>query len=230
MSRYISLSQVAANAAIALGLEQMEYSGIFYEWAYQATRSIGVTEANLLTSTITITDGMADAPSGMVKPNNIAIKKNASGEVAYPFFDSNYWKDVPNVDQVNNNQYVVNFQDDKFVFSSDVANDGFDRLVLEYWSVPVDDNGAPLIPEYYDRAVIAYIEYMYVKRLRNRNRNEVPMSEIQILDAKWKELKLDAVVTRNTPSKPEIEGAIAEWMTMLPNFSRLKRRNHTNGR
>lgn len=228
MSRYISLAEVASTAYIALGLEQAEYNSIFYEWAYQATRAIGLTQVELKTETIVITSGMATPPAGMVRPNNIAIAKSTTGEVNYPFFDSNFWKDVPSNDQVRDNSYVVNFQGDVFVFSSAVTDNAYDRMILEYWGLPVDDAGEPLIPEYYQRAVTAYIEYMYLKRARNRNRQEIPMSEVQIADAKWKELKLDAVVQRNQPSKPEIDAALAMWQTMLPNQSRLQRAKRMN--
>jgi hypothetical protein len=89
--------------------------------------------------------------------------------------------------------------------------------------MPVDSDGVPLIPEYYLRAIVAYIEYMFVKRERYRKRNEIPMSEIQTLYQQWVTLKADAMSKRNQPQKPEIEAAIATWLTMLPNQKRLMR-------
>jgi hypothetical protein len=49
------------------------------------------------------------------------------------------------------------------------------------------------------------------------------MSEIQVLYQQWVTLKADAMSKRNQPQKPEIEAAIATWLTMLPNQKRLMR-------
>lgn len=224
MDRYVTIDEISASAFVALGLDNDEYRNVFANWAYQATRSIGLTTTQLTTATLTISNGTATPPSGMVMPYAFALKKSNADEYAYPFFDSNFWKDIPSNEQANRrDDYIINYQGGQFVFSSRVEADGYDRLLIQYYGLPVDEDGIPLVPEYYIRAVTAYIEYMYIKQQRYRKRTEIPMSEVQILNNEWLKLKLDAVRWRNTPSKPEIDAAIQEYMTMLPNFSRLNR-------
>jgi hypothetical protein len=226
--RYVTIYEAVANAMIALGLEQDEYRNIFTDWAYEATRSIGVSEVNLKSAEITITSGLAAVPSDMAYLSQIAVKKNGTEDYAYPMFDTSYWPSIPNGDQAYmlDENYYVNIQGNNFVISSDITDAGFNRLVIQYWGYPIDNEGNPLIPEYYGRAATAYIEFMHTKRLRSRNRQEVPMSEVDYLERRWLRLKLDAVSQRNQPSKPEIEAAILQWSTMLPNQRRLNRRTH----
>lgn len=224
--RYISIYEAVANAMIALGLEQDEYRNIFTEWAYEATRSIGVSEVNLKSVEINISNGLAAIPNDMAYPSQIALRKAGTNQYVYPRFDTSYWRSIPQNDQVYklNENYIVNIQGSNFVFSTDVTSDGFNVFVLEYWAFPIDQDGNPLIPEYYGRAATSYIEFMHIKRLRSRDRQAVPMSEVDWMERRWLRMKLDAVTQRNTPSKPEIEEAINQWATMLPNQRRLNRR------
>lgn len=226
--RYVSIYEAVANAMINLGLEQDEYRAIFTDWAYEATRSIGVSDVNLKTTEIVITAGLAPVPSDMAYPDEIAVRKNGTQDFAYPMFDSSYWQSIPNDDQIyrNTENYYVNVQGNNFVLSSDVTADGFNRLVLRYWGYPVDGDDNPLIPEYYIRAVSTYIEFMYIKRLRNRKRQEIPMSEVDYSERRWIRMKQDAVAQRNAATKPEMEAMIQQWMTMLPNQKRLNRKHY----
>jgi hypothetical protein len=67
---------------------------------------------------------------------------------------------------------------------------------------------------------------MYIKRLRNRKRQEIPMSEVDYSERRWIRMKQDAVAQRNAATKPEMEAMIQQWMTMLPNQKRLNRKHY----
>lgn len=224
MNNTVSIDEIVSSAAIALGMENDRYRVLFYEWAFQGTRDIGLTTLSLTSATGTISSGVYIIPTDCVYIDSIAIQKGASGHVNYPFFDSNYWANAPNDDQTYyDKDYVVSRQGSNLIFSSTVTSNGYDRVILRYYAMPVDGNNVPLIPEYYLRAIVAYIEYMFVKRERYKKRNEIPMSEIQMLYQQWVTLKADAMSKRNQPQKPEIEAAIATWLTMLPNQKQLIR-------
>jgi hypothetical protein len=225
MINTVTIDQVISNAMIALGMENDRYRVIFYEWAFQGLRDIGLTTISLTTSTGTITTGNTfSIPTNCVYIDSIAVKNSTAGNVAYPMFDSNYWSSVPDDDQTTyDKDYVVSKQGSDLVFSTTVRGNSYDQVIIRYYGMPVDSSGVPLIPEYYLRAIVAYIEYMFVKRERYRKRNEIPMSEIQTLYQQWVTLKADAMSKRNQPQKPEIEAAIATWLTMLPNQKRLMR-------
>lgn len=224
MINTVTIDEIVSSAAIALGMENDRYRVLFYEWAFQGTRDIGLTTLSLTNATGTISSGVYIIPTDCVYIDSIAIQKGASGHVNYPFFDSNYWANAPNDDQTYyDKDYVVSRQGSNLIFSSTVTSNGYDRVILRYYAMPVDANNTPLIPEYYLRAIVAYIEYMFVKRERYKKRNEIPMSEIQMLYQQWVTLKADAMSKRNQPQKPEIEAAIATWLTMLPNQKQLIR-------
>ena len=227
MNNTVTIDQVVSSAAIAMGMENDRYRVLFYEWAFQGLRDIGLTTLNLTNTTGTIIVSpfyYFPIPDACVYIDSIAIQKGANGPVNYPLFDSNYWVNVPDDDQtMYDKDYVVSRQGSNLIFSTTILSNGFDRVILRYYGMPVDSNNVPLVPEYYLRAIVAYIEYMFVKRERYRKRNEIPMSEVQMLYQQWVTLKADAMSKRNQPQKPEIEAAIATWLTLLPNQSRLIR-------
>lgn len=222
-SNAVSINEVVSNACLALGIENSDkHKVVFYEWAYQALSDIGITTLNLKGSTGTITTNpypYFQIPSDCVHIDSIAIRKGSSGDVAYPMFDANYWNTVPDDDQtMHDKDYVVGTGEyGRLTFSSTVVDDGFTQVLLRYYSVPLDENGSPMIPEYYMGAITTYIEYMYVKSLRHKDRSSVPLSEIQMFYQQWLSRKADAISRRNKPEKPEIEAAISRWITMLPN-------------
>ena len=224
MKNTVSIDEIVSSAAIALGMENDRYQVLFYEWAFQGSRDIGLTALNLTNATGTIASGAYSIPNDCVYIDSIAIQVGASGHVTYPFFDSNYWANVPDDDQTQyDKDYIVSRQGFNLIFSSTVTSNGYNKVILRYYAMPVDGNNTPLVPEYYLRAIVAYIEYMFVKRERYKKRSEIPMSEVQMLYQQWVTLKADAMSKRNQPQKPEIEAAIAMWLTMLPNQKRLIR-------
>jgi hypothetical protein len=224
MNNTVSIDEIVSSAAIALGMENDRYRVLFYEWAFQGSRDIGLTTLNLTNTTGSISGGVYTIPINCVYIDSVAIRRGANGHVTYPFFDSNYWSNVPDNDQTQyDRDYVVSRQGNNLVFSTTVTSNGYDTVILRFYSMPVDANNVPLVPEYYLRAIVAYIEYMFVKRERYKKRNEIPMSEVQMLYQQWVTLKADAMSKRNQPQKPEIEAAIAMWLTMLPNQKRLIR-------
>ena len=227
MKNTVSIDEIVSSAAIALGMENDRYRVLFYEWALQGLRDIGLNTLNLTNTTgsiITSPFNYFQIPDSCVYIDSIAIQKGTNGHVAYPFFDSNYWTNVPDDDQTTyDKDYVVSRQGNNLIFSSTIVSNNYTTVILRYYAMPVDSDNVPLAPEYYLRALVAYIEYMFVKRERYKKRNEIPMSEVQMLYQQWVTLKADAMSKRNQPQKPEIEAAIAMWLTMLPNQKRLIR-------
>jgi hypothetical protein len=227
MKNTVSIDEIVSSAAIALGMENDRYRVLFYEWALQGLRDIGLNTLNLTNTTgliITSPFNYFPIPDSCVYIDSIAIQEGTNGHVAYPFFDSNYWTNVPDDDQTTyDKDYVVSRQGSNLIFSSTIVSNNYTTVILRYYAMPVDSDNVPLAPEYYLRALVAYIEYMFVKRERYKKRNEIPMSEVQMLYQQWVTLKADAMSKRNQPQKPEIEAAIAMWLTMLPNQKRLIR-------
>ena len=223
MKNTVSIDEIVSSAAIALGMENDRYRVLFYEWALQGLRDIGLNTLNLTNTTgsiITSPFNYFPIPDSCVYIDSIAIQEGTNGHVAY----SNYWTNVPDDDQTTyDKDYVVSRQGNNLIFSSTIVSNNYTTVILRYYAMPVDSDNVPLAPEYYLRALVAYIEYMFVKRERYKKRNEIPMSEVQMLYQQWVTLKADAMSKRNQPQKPEIEAAIAMWLTMLPNQKRLIR-------
>jgi len=232
VERYVSSEQVIASAAIALGLEQDEYRGIFTAWAYDALRAIGLNFGNFKEASLTIAANATAIPTDMVYPDQFELRDSTdTNRKAWVFFDSQLASNITEDSEEfhRHGDYVISMQGLNFIFSTNVLRDNFNRLNMRYYALPVDTNGDMMVPEYYKEPMVAYIEYMYTKRKRHAGmRAVIPQSEIAGLKNEWLSLKLQAISQRNQVSKPEAQAAIAQWLTMIPNFSRLQRNNNNS--
>lgn len=218
MRNTVTLNQVVSNAMISLGQENDRYKVIFYEWAFEGLRDIGVTTQNLQTTTGTLTSGNTiNYPTGAMYIDAITLSTGAaSTQFAYPTFDSNYWDNAPDVNNPTGiGAYTVSRQGSQLIFGGNPFSNGFTHVTIRFYGMPVDKNGDPIIPEYYMRAIVGYIEHKFIKRERARNREAVPLQEVQLSYQNWISLKSDAMSKRNQPEKMEIRAAVESWRSML---------------
>lgn len=230
VERYVTSEQVIASAAIALGVEQDDARNIFTAWCYDALRAIGLNYGNFKEATLTIANNATAIPNDLVYPDQFELRdSNDSNRKAWLFFDSQLASNITedDGDYHRHRDYVISMQGTNFIFSTNVMRDNFDTLHIRYYALPMDAQGEMMIPEYYKEPIVAYIEYMYVKRKRTSGmRAVIPQSEVAFLKNEWLSLKLQAISQRNQISKPEAQAAIAQWITMVPNYRRLQRTNN----
>jgi hypothetical protein len=128
MNNTVTIDQVVSSAAIAMGMENDRYRVLFYEWALQGLRDIGLTTLNLTNTTGTIITSPFNyfpIPDSCVYIDSIAIQKGVNGPVNYPLFDSNYWVNVPDDDQtMYDKDYVVSRQGSNLIFSTTILSNG----------------------------------------------------------------------------------------------------------
>lgn len=215
MAHYISVDQLISNAQLTLGLQDDEMRIPLRQWAYDAQRSIGLSYLDKTdTKWKEIKDKAWNKPCGFVSPVLIQVK-DGSGNCFHPRYKSNLDKCgcCENVYNYDCNTFVGENKT-QFYLDSDATQYTHYRMV--YYGLPVDDDGQPLIREENERAIVAYIEYMYTKRRRHQNRNEVPMNEVAFLQNEWRKLKGQAVGNQNMPHKLLYDEAMRQWDTIVP--------------
>ena len=74
MNNTVSIDEIVSSAAIALGMENDRYRVLFYEWAFQGTRDIGLTPLNFTNTPGAIASGVHSIPSDCVYIDSIAIQ------------------------------------------------------------------------------------------------------------------------------------------------------------
>lgn len=234
--RNVPLAEVVSNAQIDLGMTSDDERLKFRNWVYYACRTIGANPTYITqtpdNSPIAITNYSFAAPDDMQTPIDILVSKEDEEHKVRPFWDVNYW----GLDKNSFGSYSwheeikVSFQGNRFVIGSSEAAKDFTKAWVRYFSFPVDETGEVLVPEMYVRAASAYVEWMHNKALFNRTKGKdsVSWGVIQSMCRQWEKLLAAARNELQTVSKPEIDAAIANYITMLPNMRRLDDNHHYN--
>lgn len=215
MAHYIDVDSVVSNVQMQLGFQDDEMRPAFTQWAYDAQRAIGLSYLDKQdTGWRAIKDLSWDKPCGYIAPIEILVK-DANGDCYLPKYSFKLDKCgcCSNVTQHNCDTYVSE-NNTQFYLDSDATD--YTEYKMLYWGLPVDEGNNPLIREDNERAVIAYIEYMYTKRRRHQNRSEIPQSEVAYLYNQWKTLKGVALGKQNMPHKLLYEEAMRKWSTLVP--------------
>lgn len=97
----------------------------------------------------------------------------------------------------------------EFYFSSNALK--YNACKIFYVGMPCDENGEPLVDDEAKRAVKQYVKTKIVKRDRMRNRQAVPMSEVQYEDQQWVILKNQAAGRINMPSLVEMPSIVDQF-------------------
>jgi hypothetical protein len=234
--RIIPISEAISGAQIALGMTSDDDRLKFRNWAYYACRTIGPSQTYINqtpdNAPIPIANFTFASPEDMQCPIDIIISKDDEKHKVRPFWNPNYWglavNDYENFPWQRDIQ--ITFQGVNFIIGPDRMAENFTKAWVRYFAYPVDAQGEVMIPEVYLRAVEAYIEYMHHKSMYNREGRNYKMSfgDIQAMRRQWEVLLTAAKNEMQTVSKPEIDAAVANYITMLPNMTRLENRHRHN--
>jgi hypothetical protein len=96
-----------------------------------------------------------------------------------------------------------------FYFSSNALS--HNTCKIQYIGLPCDENGEPLIDDSCKRAVKQYVNYRVTVRDRKRDRNKVPMSEVDYERQQWVILKNQAAGRINMPTLLEMPSIVSQF-------------------
>lgn len=223
--RFISTEEVISSAMMALGQTDDAYRNIFREWVYLAQRAIGLSSVINIKETLPdetpIVDFAIEKPCDLLAPIDMLIIDEKGVCVAPDYVWNFIDRDRHCSNTQQSHRISVSENQNQFLLSSNAT--GFTKAILKYYAMMLDDDGLPLIPEYNQRAIMSYIEFMYTKRERRRKRNEIPLSEVDWMYNNWVTLKMDAVGYKNMPSTLKMEEIVRKWVTLLPNTRTLNK-------
>jgi hypothetical protein len=211
---FITADEAVSQAMLSLGSEDTRDRLIFKEWIYRAERQIGYNALSLKTACVDVNDFTFDKPCDMAQVIDIELY-DSSGTLstAYEFRGSGFF---PSENSLSRN-VVMKESDFEFVISSNATN--VSRAEIKYYAFPIDEDKNILIPEIHLEAVIAFCEFMYIKRERNLHRDEIPMSEVQYNEDRWHRMKADAKGKTKMPSILNAKDIMKRWMTLVPDMS-----------
>lgn len=225
MQNLVSLNNVISNAMISLGAENDSQKVIFYEWGNDCLRSMGFVDLNLnnFYGTITVgTPSLSITGISSMYINNISVKNTGTTDVVYPSFNSNYWGNNQNKEfqTTYNAAYVVvretSDSDDRLVFTSGMVNDGYDLVGVQYYKMPVDTSGSPLVQESFISPIVAYLDYRFAKwRQASDKQSGITSQDIQFLYQFYDKEKNQAIIKKSRPDKVVVPGVGNGFGTFL---------------
>jgi hypothetical protein len=236
----ISIEEMVSSAFISLDVNDTRDELVFREWCYDALREIGTGNVDIHTVCLPVEDLCVSKPCDFASEYEINILDSAGNVHYYQSSQTGIRESQTNrnngsgsVSTENHNEYgistiVLSETDDSFNLSSNALRAGISSMELTYYRLPIDEDGNPLIREIYKLAVMAYIEYKYIKRERNRKRKEIPMSEVDWYKNAWMSEMIKVKGRVKMPSPVQADTIMRKWVTLVPNFRDSVR--HRKGR
>lgn len=222
MENIYNVEEVVAEIFSRLELSDTRDEAVFYNWIFSALRELGSSSLDITSECIKPVDLCIPKPcnyGGLVQ----LILSDDKGSVPFVFTNTGAKTDrgdyYQNIDRV----IYVSEEDNRFVLSSNAK--GVENVEIRYYALPVDDEGLPFVRENLKEAVIAFCEFLWIKRQRNRRRKEIPMSEVDWFKNQWEISKRTAKGRNKMINPVEAESILRKWVSTIGQYKRLNR-NH----
>lgn len=222
-SKFITVDTVISRAQIALGHTDDGYRNVFREFVWDAVLEIGVSTGEKKTELITIDGLNIEKPCDYLYPVDLTLKSQS--DKFRDIFATYQALASESKQKRGSSGLSVSEDDENFILERDQGN--YTQAELTYYSYPVDDKGMPKIVQHSSRAIVAYIEYMFAKRIRSRNFRMMPMSDIQFLNKQWEKLYKKAKTHKDMPNGLQIEELMSRWASLIPDMGMYSRNFRT---
>lgn len=204
----ISLGHIISEVQIELGLSDSSTTALFKVWAYDAQRSIGYSDLYTKETVWKNLEGNAiKKPKDMAIPITVSLSSNKT-DCVEPVFRGEFSKCGCTTNYNSSCEIAMDENDVEFYFS----DNNYRYAKIKYVSHPVDENGEPLLDEANARAIKQYINYMYTRRERKKNRKSVPQSEVDSEYQIWVRLRNEAIGESNMPKPHQMKEIGEKWM------------------
>lgn len=214
----LSVKNIIAEAQEELGLTDNKTDPLFMVWAYEAQREIAfVSPFKKESEWIRIDDqGHIPKPCDMVIPQTVLISEDkrtcVEPRLAHELVECGCMTNT------NSSCDVLLGEKERYFWLSNNGSYRYAKII--YYGAPVDSDGYPVVMDEAARAVKQYINYMYTRRLRKVNRDEVPMSEVEAEYTRWIRLRNEAIGSVNMPKGHDISAIADTWLNTGPTPSK----------
>lgn len=218
--KYIGFEELISTIQDDLGFSiDKEYSRIL-RWCYEALWEVNGARVELVQKELTITNNKIKIPEDYVIVSNIYLVKNE--RCTEPTYVNliNCCHHYP-TECVT--RYEVSEQQDYFCFSSNVSNE-FETALLIYFRIMLGEDNLPVIPQEMREFILAYVEYKWLKRGRNKHRygpsrmNPVNLGDIDLAEQRYYGERRRARALLNSPSNwQETKQIMSDVLYDIPN-------------
>jgi hypothetical protein len=185
------------------------------QWAYLALRDIGPGDHWFEECWLYPNENLnMRKPDNMWKPIDIALYDSSGNELKFVYRGLGHRKH--RLDRVDLQPYI-DLSEDTHCFILGSNGTSVNKAFLQYWRLPIDEDGTPLVPESQVLAIAFFIYWMWEKKQRT-NQSAIAQARQDYLEA-----RREARNRSKMPSGIAFEQAAKEWTSMLnsPQFKQF---------
>jgi hypothetical protein len=211
--KFLTINEAVASCSSVIKNPSREDRLIIKFWIWLAEKQIGCHNANIAVDELDVYDLSVLKPDNHLNTIDLSLVTNDGSDIKYVYRGAN--KRIHET-STSNNPSLVDVYEDRFnIFLGSNAT-SVDKIILKYWSYPVDEDGNPLIPEEHMYAIMRFVSYMYAEK------ESLPESKISRLSVEWKLQASKARAKNKMPDIPEARSIMKSWISLLPDMSKLE--------
>lgn len=241
-NQLISFDEIIAEAFERVGTEDSRDELIFRNWIYRALRWIGPNMVNIKTECLEVCDLSIKKPCDYWSAIDMNLLDDQGHVFYYQYTENGFLeseqRNPHSHSGIGAGLYVrknrsIKVGEDSYCFNlSSIAKElSISKAEIKYYALDLDNNGDPMVQEGNVEAVYAYIEFMYLKRMRNKTRGtrQVPQSEVKDAEDRYMRYKAMVNGSMRMPSPLAAEVMTRKWVSRIPNFKNKTRNSRISG-
>jgi len=204
-----SIKELISEIILELALPDANDTPIIKVWAMEGMGEIGNSRLQAFeTDWIYFDDLQVCKPKNMIAPIKVILSIDKKHCVE-PYIDPKLVRCGCCDNCHSHCEITMGENQTHFYFSSNASH--HNACKIQYIGLPCDEDGEPLIDDSCKRAVKQYVNYRITVRDRKRDRNKVPMSEVDYERQQWVILKNQAAGRINMPTLLEMPSIVKQF-------------------
>lgn len=204
-----SIKEIISEIILELALPDANDTPIIKVWAMEGMGEIGNSRLQAFeTDWIYFDDLQVCKPKNMIAPIKVILSIDKKHCVE-PYIDPKLVRCGCCDNCHSHCEITMGENQTHFYFSSNASH--HNACKIQYIGLPCDEDGEPLIDDSCKRAVKQYVNYRITVRDRKRDRNKVPMSEVDYERQQWVILKNQAAGRINMPTLLEMPDIVKQF-------------------
>jgi len=223
---YVSINEVTAAAQTVLKDSDNLDRNLWKYWAYLAALELGLADDEIRVAELTPVDLEAPLPEGCRQIIEVALYDSNDGKLKHKFrtgvtrIQPNDFDDVATTgnSEIYERIYPVDVSNDVSNIYLGTNGEHVAKIMIRYFSYPVDDSGQPMIREEDVMACVYYIRYMDALR-RDDNRSKILQDQMNWF-RECDRAKARKKMSSMTPDKAR--SIMMSMMKVVPNFNAIQ--------
>src|SRR5690606_5121205 len=189
--QYVDYDEVLAEAIATIGASGDDElaKNFARQWIWRGLQKLGTSDDQLTVVKVFAKNLLIKKPTNMRRLDEIALYDSNDCFIPH-IFHSGTKRIYPNTEQYILNEDTdseviygpVDLSENKNSFVLGTNGKDVSYAMIRYWSVPLDENGDPLIQECEVEALTLYVRYRWSQR-KNENQSEIRENKIAWMEA-----------------------------------------------